>query len=184
MSQVNLNKQLDILKENQVIKQDQLQQQRQTTLLKQMQLQRTGLGSATFNPFRTVRTPPTRIIRIPKIKLEGEKSNKLKNIFGYRTFVKVGGKKKYIGGLFEKGKALRVGEEYAKQTLRATFGVEKTAQTIKGYETRYNPSNIFRGYKIEKGKKVKLEDTYIQKRGKRLISAGEVAEIQQARRNK
>jgi hypothetical protein len=107
-------------------------------------------------------------------------TDKLTN--AYRTFIKVGGKKKYIGVLQEKGSALRYGEGVALRTLRATFGVEKTKQKIKALETKYKPSSkFFRDYQIRKGKKIGLQDTFIQRKGQRLATRSEVSELLTAR---
>jgi len=43
---------------------------------------------------------------------------------------------------------------------------------------------LFRGYKIKQGKKIKLDNIFIQRKGKRLVSSGERAELSSYRFNK
>lgn len=167
-------------------------------------------SSSIKTPSRTSISPPTSISRTPKISYPGkpykttylsipqtptpkapkifksrtsQKFGDIKDITtAYRTFVKQGGKVKFLSGYREKGEALRFGEDVATKTLRATFGVQATQQKIQAKQTQYTPSKIFRGFKIEKGKKVRIEDTFIQKKGTRLSNRGEVSEILSAKR--
>jgi hypothetical protein len=184
VSQMNLSRQLETLKQSDVLKQNQQQRQNQATVLKQMQVQKQFMGTKTSRFPRLSISRGQGYFRLPKVKLGFGGEGGLGTTTAYRTFVKQAGKKKYLGGLFERGEALRLGERVATKTLRATFGVEATKQKISAKQTRYTPSNIFRGFKIEKGKKVKLQDTFIQKRGTRLGSSGEVSEILSARRRR
>ena len=100
---------------------------------------------------------------------------------GYLTFIKRFGKIKLLSGIREKGTASRFGETVAKKTLAATFGIKKTNKLIKGTETTYTPDSAFRNYKIKEGHKYKLDDTFIQRLGKRLSSSYEVSAIQRAK---
>ena len=104
---------------------------------------------------------------------------------GYKPFVIKNRKKYYFSGIFSKGLALRYGEDKAIKTLRATFGVEKTNILISSDNNNYTPSSkLFRSYKIKKGKRIPLMDTFIQNRNFRLSSAGEKQEILMSRRNR
>lgn len=179
--QLNIPAQANLLKETQVTKQAQQQRQQQSQVLKQSQIQK--LGTSTLPRITPVRTSTPKNYRLPKFDLDFRKESGSKAIAGYRSFVIVKGIKKYLSGVTERGTALRKGEDIAKETLRATFGIERAGQ-IRGKETRYNPSNIFRNYRIRKGQRVQLQDTYIQRRGKRLISTGEVSELLSYRRNR
>ena len=68
------------------------------------------------------------------------------------------------------------------ESLRATFEAEPTQTLVLGQQTNYVPqTDLFRSYKIKQGKKIPLQDTFIQRRGKRLVSGGEIKEIQAAR---
>lgn len=105
-----------------------------------------------------------------------------KGIFGYKTYYTRKGKKIYLSGVRSRGEAIRFGEVFTTKNLRATFGVTKTAYKLYGAESKYKPSNIFRGFRIRKGKAIPLIDTFIQRRGKRLTFRGEINELQRARR--
>lgn len=135
-------------------------------------------GSPPSRPPKPPRSPPI-IPKLPKLKTLSQK----RGVQGYRPFVIKGGKKVYLSTALPKGSALRRAETEAKKTLRATFGVEKTAKIVKGSDINYTPNkNLFRDYRIKGGKKLKLENTFIQRKGKRLAFKGETAEIQRARR--
>lgn len=130
-------------------------------------------------PFKTPTPKATKelpILKLPKAFVEKEKE------LGYRTFVIRGGKKVYLGGVSPRGLALLKGEKQARQTLRATFGIEKTGFKVKPSSISYTPRmDIFRTYKIKEGRKVPLVNTFIQRKGKRLGTAGEVKNIQLAK---
>lgn len=168
------------------IRQRQNYKQQQSLLQKQMLSLSFKQLTKTTNRIRISKFIPKtkRVIpQIPtpfKLKLKGFGS--IKRIFGYRTFYTKKGKRYYLSGLREKGSAIRFGEIFTTKTLRATFGVKKTRYKIAGRETIYKPSSyLFRGYRIKKGRKIMLTDTFIQKRGKRLVFRPEISEIQMAR---
>lgn len=124
------------------------------------------------------KTPPP--IILPK--LPGGKISQPKGVPGYKPYVVRGGEKIYLGGALPKGTALRKAEAQAIKGLGATFGVEPAQTLVLGPETSYTPQkDLFRAYRIKQGKKIPLQDTFIQKRGKRLVSPGEIKEIQIAR---
>lgn len=124
--------------------------------------------------------------KVPRFRIRTkDESNKILQT-GYRPFVIKGGQKVFLGGALPKAEALFKAETRAKLSLRATFGVEKTNKKVLGASSiTYTPSKeLFRGYRIREGKKVKLQDTFIQRKGKRLAFGGEVREIQRARKRK
>ena len=98
------------------------------------------------------------------------------------------GKFKPLSGVYTKEAALDIGAGKAATTLAATFKIEKAAGTptsrtpYSGSFARYGTA--FRGYKISHGRKVPLQDTYIQKRGTRLMTMSERRAIQQAKISK
>lgn len=101
----------------------------------------------------------------------------------YRLMIKRFGKYKPIGE-YKRGEALRRGEKITRETLAASFKLEPTKKLIKGKTKPYKVSDIFRPYKIRKGKKIPLLDEFIQKRGTRLGTRTEVGAIQRARKSK
>ena len=78
------------------------------------------------------------------------------------------------------------GRGAARRTLAASFKVVPTSLRVpKGRGVFPSISkDMFRGYKILKGKKIPLKDTYIQKLGKRLSAGTEVFEIMEAKKKK
>lgn len=177
-------KPMERLQEKTITKQVQRQTQRQTQRLIQKEITRLNVRPTTLVPFTTFtpsKTPP----KIPPlIRLKGS-SGMGSFVTGYKSFITKKGKKIYLKGIFPKGLALRRGEVSALSSLRATFGVKPTRKKVQGMNFNFTPSsNLFRSYRIKKGKRIPLKDTYIQRLGKRLSFAGEKAEIQQARRMK
>jgi len=101
----------------------------------------------------------------------------------YRTYIKRKGRFEIIAEGLSRGAALQLGSRVARRTLAATFKVEPTKEFGYRKETKFTPSKqIFRSYKIVKGKKEPLKDVFIQRRGKRLLARTEVGAIQMARR--
>ena len=81
-----------------------------------------------------------------------------------------------------KGRALRLGAMEARRTLGATFRIVPTEKVTSIIDIPFRPSPlIFRGYKIEAGKKIPLENEFIQFAKKRLSARGEVREIMAAK---
>jgi hypothetical protein len=119
------------------------------------------------------KVPPT---IFPKFKLKSSFGKGLTK--GFRTFFIQKGKKKYLPGLTTRGQALRRGQEFTLKNLRATFGIEQGRKLIKGNGLDFKVrQDLFRGYRIRKGKRIALQDTFIQRRGKRLVTSGEVREL-------
>lgn len=169
-----LNKEInkEITKELQKNTQKQLQKQ----VIKQ--INKTNPLSPPFNPNNRITTkePP-----IPPFKSSVLENFNKSNV-GYLTFVKLKGKEVFLPGIRTKGEAERYGERYTLSNLRATFGVKPTGYKVNQPQTNYNVrQDLFRNYKIKGGKKISLQDTYIQRRGKRLYSRGEISELQTAR---
>jgi len=104
---------------------------------------------------------------------------------GFRIFVKRKGKRVFFTGRFPRGEAIRIGAREARKTLRATFGVVE-AGVIRGRRApAFTPSpEVFRTYRIVKGKRVPLKDIWIQKAPYRLSARGEVREIILAKKRK
>lgn len=135
-------------------------------------------------PISTPFSPPGKpLSTIPKpFRLTKSKVRQQKTATGFRTFIKVGEKFKALPGIRARGAAIKVGEKKTLRTLRATFKIKPTAKKVKVPKFTYRPSTTkFREYKIRKGKKIPLIDTFIQRRGTRLGTLGEVREIQAAR---
>jgi len=129
-----------------------------------------------FFPFIT---PKPRIIPSLLLPFEREKS-----LFpAFKIEVKRFGKYQQLGKeILPRGRALRKGAEYARRTLGATFRIIPTKEFTSMADIAFRPSpEIFRTYKIKKGKKIFLTDEYIQFAHKRLSMAGEVREIQEAK---
>lgn len=182
----NILKETNILKDVSIEKEVLVQRQVQ----KQKQVQKEKL---VFKPI--TKTPITNIPRINPPRVPGKKlpifnfnvNNKSNGgrVTGYLPFVLKGGKKLYLGPPVPKGNALISAENVAKKTLRATFGAEKTGKKVKGINLNFSPNkNLFRSFRISKGKRVPLVDTFIQKLGKRLSFKGEVKELQSFRRRR
>lgn len=85
-----------------------------------------------------------------------------------------------------RGEALSRGQKITTGDLSATFRlVKEPGVTVEenGVGGSVDKS-IFRYYAVVKGRKVPLPDTYIQRRGKRLVSHSEVSQLLQSRRSK
>lgn len=118
-------------------------------------------------------------VKLPKLK-EGNKYYNLEE--GYKTYEFVKGEKVYLPGVRTKAQALQVGEAEALQKLVATFGIERTNTRVKAKPTQFKVNlNQFRNYRIRGGKRLQLQNEFIQRRGKRLSSLSERSLIQQAR---
>lgn len=133
---------------------------------------------------RSLREQPRNIVpKIPKLTFPGskdvlglspKKARKLSQ--AYRLFVKQRGKYNPIG-VYTKGKALLEGEKITRGTLAASFKIEPINRYLDVPDIDFKPSNIFRTYKIRKGKRISLQNEFIQRRGTRLSSRSEVKEI-------
>lgn len=167
--------------------------QREVTKQGQRNLARTLLRTTQ----RTTNRPPTRIRltgtirpfnqgrRLPLFGKQRSESNILLGNRGFKTFVKSRGKIRLLPGINPKGLALLRGSDIARSKLVATFGIIPTKTLIKKKDINFIPSpKIFRSNRIVKGRKIPLENVFIQRRGKRLSSRSEVLAIQSSRRSK
>ena len=120
----------------------------------------------------------------PSVTLKAKEKFGIKKRKAYRTFVKRKGQYKAFGLPMPKGKAIKFGERIAATTLARSFKVVPTKRELTGYdlESEYQPSKIFRSYKIQKGKRIPLQDEWIQRRKFSLAAMGERREIKAARK--
>jgi len=88
-------------------------------------------------------------------------------------------------GKGSRSEAIKLGARGALGSLAATFRVVPSGNVLNvnpSSETAYIPSaKIFRTYKVVKGQKVPLENTWIQRRGQRLVTSQERSSLQGAR---
>lgn len=148
----------------------------------------------TSNTFKISKTQT--IVKVPKLELPKKKTVivddellKSKNIgVGFQAFLKRKGKFVAVSPIVKsKLSALDIGTLRAKQTLGATFKVEQVKGKPLDLKTRGEFSRFqseFRDYAIRGQKKIKLNDTYIQKSKFRLGTRSEISEIQQAKKTK
>jgi len=135
-----------------------------------------------------------RVPQVPKIPIpipasETKPISKGQNILvkGFDVYVKREGKWiKISRKSLTRTQALKLGAQRVRRTLAASFKIvespRKTTKKTKGF---FKPSpTVFRSYKIVKGRKVPLANTYIQKASKRLSTRGEVKEIQTFKKKK
>lgn len=143
----------------------------------------TPRGSSGSPPIKPPKFPPVRTAPLIYGKSKLKRTGGLTP--GYRPFVVRKGKEVFIGTkVLPRGEALRIGQKAATGSLRATFGVKQVKGFATGKDTNFKVSNLFRNYRIKEGKKIPLQNTFIQKQGKRLSFSGEKTEIQIARRLK
>jgi len=157
-----------------------------TRLIERLQITRPGLGDGL-----RLRTP-----LIPRIKFPFDgfgqppvprvREKEREGAPAYRIWVKRKGRRIFLAGRYARGEAIMIGAREARQTLRATFGViEKGRLRVKRRGAPFEPSpEVFRTYRIVKGKRVPLKDVWIQKAPYRLSARGEVREILQAKKRK
>ena len=147
-----------------------------------LQITRQGLGEGLRTPLIPRITFPYGLgARVPRVR-EKEREG----VPAYRIWVKRKGRRIFLAGRYARGEAIMIGAREARQTLRATFGVtEKGRLRVKRRVAPFEPSpEVFRTYRIVKGKRVPLKDVWIQKAPYRLSARGEVREILQAKKRK
>jgi hypothetical protein len=172
---------LALLQQQKVLQREaQKQALKQLQQLKQVQAQITPtmitptITPAVPFPFITTSKPKVLISAIKKIK---------KKVKGFDLFVKSEGAFKFLG-TFPKAKAKKLGAKIVRETLSAQFKLLPSKKLVKPSLEYFEPSpEIFREFRIVKGKKIKTPLQFIQRRGKRLSSRKEVSEIQRARNN-
>lgn len=133
--------------------------------------------------------PKTRIKqkqKFPRIILKDKVISKVREP-GFSVLIKEKGKLKEIGTGFERKAALDLLLGRLARGLEATgkiipTGKPATIKTRTGEFGKYR--SAFRTYKLKKGRKIFLEDTFIQKKGKRLITKSERKKLQKARKKK
>jgi hypothetical protein len=190
LSQKTIQAQTSMQKSQQATQQTQMYKQLQKTIQQQKVRQEQVLRQVT-RLRTTLRIQPVKPIEkkiiIPVFKFDEAKSAKRRKELeeqsanAYQALIKRSGKWKPIGKPLYKGEAIRAGERVTRQTLAATFKVVPTKLRVKA-GVPYKPSEEFRTFKIERGKRVPLVDTFIQERKYRLSARSEVSEIQKARR--
>jgi len=145
-----------------------------------------SLLSSNFRPKKSMKSSTSKPIKVGS-KREDAELNEVFNSFIIR------GKKKKSLGQFTRGRALAVGEREALKTLGATFGVEATGKKTRQKDIDFNLSKAFRTFKFQGGKKVPLNDLFIQKsgtrrdptiKGARLASRSEINELISLRRRR
>jgi hypothetical protein len=120
-------------------------------------------------------TPPT-YARVP-----GQEQKRKK---AFHVQIKRRGKFLNVGPELPFGRALEFGSKKARESIAATFRL-KEAGTTELEDIQFVPSTrIFRTYQVHKGQRIDLPLTFIQRRGTRLGTAGEVAEITAAKKSK
>jgi hypothetical protein len=163
--------------------QQQQQQQTQATAQKTTQAQK-QLTTPTAVTITTTVPPPPIIPPTFLALFKKRQKRKTPKIKGYVTYIKRYGQYKPLAGVRPRGEAVRVGESVALRTLAASFRIRQ-AQNIEkpAYgNLQYKPSNVFRSYKIRRGKKIPLQNEWIQKAPERLKSRSEVTELILSRR--
>lgn len=130
------------------------------------------------------RTWPTSPIIVSKKVADEEKRKKKRMAWSWRILVRRRGAWNYLTGEYTRGEAMRVGAEKTMTTLGRTFKiVPYRLRLYEGEEPSYLPSEgIFRRYRIIRGIKHPLQDIWIQRAPKSLMTRSEVREIQAARR--
>lgn len=188
--QINFNKSNAVLKTNELLKTNQVLKTSSALKTQQIitpittQTQKQSLRTSTIQVPRTI----IPIVPIPEKMgnvFTTKSSGTISGSKAYQTFIKRYGKWKALSGFYSRGKAIKIGESYALGTLGASFKIVPTKRTI--YETGYNytpSSNVFRSYKVRRGRRIPLSDEWIQLATKRLSSFGERREIKSARRRK
>ncbi len=131
------------------------------------------------------RTPPYTPPPEEKFKSSISEDGKFLTV-GFDVYIKRKGKWiKISKKALTRAKALQLGARRTRETLAARFKIVKSKKPVEVTREVFKPSpEIFRAYKIVKGKKVPLRDEYIQKASKRLGTMGEVREIQTFRKSK
>jgi hypothetical protein len=107
--------------------------------------------------------------------------------FGFVAFLKRKGKFRAVSPVTSRLSALDIGTLRAKETLGATFKIEKVRGTpisVKTGNEFQKFRNEFRDYKIRGNQRIGLNDEFIQLEKFRLNTRSEVSEIQGARKNK
>ena len=175
------------------LQQPQLQQQQlQQQKLQQQQLQQQKLQQQKLQQQQLKQQLKQKPINIPiliplpiGVGVEKKQQDKFKKVKAYQLLIKKAGKFQLFGKPQEKGKAIKLGAKITKATLASTFKIKPTKVLIIGKETKFIPSEkLYRTYKVVRGKQIPLENTWIEKRTKRLTTKEEKGLLQSKRKVK
>lgn len=156
---------LDVLQVSR-LQQDLFTEQTRLSLTKTKIQQRTNLKPGSENVFKKL--SPTSRVRLEK---------------AYAVFVKNRGKFVKTGVGLTRGEAVSFGARKTLGTLGATFRVTQEGMTSKkDFGVDRGVREYFREYRIRQGRKILTPDTFIQKRGKRLVTSQERNLLQLARK--
>jgi hypothetical protein len=151
----------------------------QRPILQQRQVQRQVLRRPiiTTTPFILFPTP-SRERKISK--------KKKKFVPAYRTYIIKRGKKVFLKGKYERGEAIKKGAIVTRETIAATFGVQKKGKIkVRRRAPSFTPDpQRFRSYRIKKGKRIPLKDVWIERAPRRLETKAEIAAVVRGRRRK
>jgi hypothetical protein len=129
---------------------------------------------------------PPQITELGRLRLKFGKKQKtgIKQSETYSVFLKRKGKFKPIATELTYGQAVKLGSERTLNTLSRSFSIRKTGKTkdIFGIEENIIPQkDIFREFKIIRGRQISTPGTFIQRRKSLLSTSGERLEIKQSR---
>ena len=151
----------------------------QRPILQQRQVQRQVLRRPliTTTPFILFPTPS------PERKISKKKK---KFVPAYRTYIIKRGKKVFLKGKYERGEAIKKGAIVTRETIAATFGVQKKGKIkVRRRAPSFTPDpQRFRSYRIKKGKRIPLKDVWIERAPRRLETKAEIAAVVRGRRRK
>jgi hypothetical protein len=134
-------------------------------------------------PYPTTVPIPTQVPK-PEITPWPSQKEERKRRKAFHVQIKRRGKFLNIGPELPFGRALEFGSKKTRESIAATFRLKEVG-TTELEDIQYIPSTkIFRTYQVHKGQRIDLPLTFIQRRGTRLGTAGEVAEITAAKRSK
>lgn len=102
----------------------------------------------------------------------------------FQLFVKSNGRFLALGRPTTRGRAIRAGESFVSKTLSRRFKILPTRFETDLMDIKYQPSRAYREYKISRGRRIPLNDEWIQRARFSLSSAGEKLSIKAARRAK
>jgi len=153
-----------------------------------------SISSYVGSPIKTYTAPSSRVssrrstsfklpalLPLPKSKRRKKKDKD----FLWSTQIKT--KKGYItaGTPLTKNMAIKRGAMITDKYLEASFKVVKTPRTTSMRDIGFSPSsNIFRNYKVRKGKRIPMNDKWIERQNKRLNTRSEVKQIRYAKLSK
>jgi hypothetical protein len=121
-----------------------------------------------------------------EIKLPNQKKRKsnLKQVSTFNVLVKRKGKFNLLGSNLTESEAVLLGEKETLSRISRTFKLQKTNQTkdIFGIDEEITPNNqLFRNYKVRKGKAIFTPNQFIQRNSANLKSFGEQQALKTAR---